>query len=254
MPTRGMLTPTMLTQTLRTGTPGVICTTNTGPSEYTDSPVASAKAAREQAEETERTVMQQQDQADSLQTAKDASQEAKARSKSAFKEKPNTAAGKQAHQTAAMAHQDAAKAYTVCAGANSGNELDVRATAKKKADQHTDMAKKHAAIGEGNTMLARTMNTGCKMVVVNVWSDEARQASAEARAATTKAGPVEGMKTPKMSPSGSNLGADHEAMARYHGKANDKLAASDGTAARAHSDAWAAHNKAAVAYGGQAQK
>lgn len=158
---------------MRTGSRGIVANVvnaGTGSDVATDDPVSQAKRDREAAEANEAAVTQEQERADAITGAKDASNEAKKRSKAAFGEKVMSATGKKAHATAALAHGDAVKAYKALAGEGSGNDLEARTKAQGLAEQHQGMCDKHKAMAEGTTrglMGKSTFNTGSRNVLAN---------------------------------------------------------------------------------------
>jgi hypothetical protein len=234
-----------------TGSRRIVC--NVGNPQPKD-PVAMAKARTQEAVDQEEQITQAQERADTTTHANETRKQANACSKDAYDCDPNSAEGRKAHQTAAIAHSDAKAAFGAVAAESSGNDLETRAKAARRADEHDQAAKRHKMMAG-----KPSLNTGSKTVdvdvVCNVWSDAAREASAEARAASEKAGVGKTGQRPSFTAAEAGTPAKyHEAMARYHAKAADRLATKDSAQSKLHADAWAAHNKAALLNGGEAQK
>lgn len=161
----------------QTGTRGVVCNVGGGgadadAADEKTNPVLVAKKNTEAAIAAEEEINAEQQRADDTAAANDARDTAMAATTAANKSKPNGAAGRKLHHVASIAHADAKSAYSTVAGSGSGNDLDTRAKATRRADEHGALAKSHAAIAGGVGGFSRnSVMTGSRGVVCNVMTD-----------------------------------------------------------------------------------
>lgn len=222
------------------GSRGVVCNVEvSGSDAATDDPVSQARAATAAAQQQQMETEREAEAAQAKDQAKAATGEAQSRSEAAYKAKPGTPKAAKAHQAAAMAHTDAKTAWAGQAGAKSGNDLDTRAKAQRQADAHGQQADAHKSMGKaGGSLKDRsTLNTGSRGVTVNMWSDAAREASVEARAASGKVDAAAEQRSVHRSKVGFEKPEPYNEMAS-HRETMEKL----------HREAAASHHAAAALY------
>lgn len=131
--------------------------------------------------------------------------------------KGDTETTRRAHQEAAIAHRDASSGYKAQAGEKSGNDPTARAKALRLSAAHDEHAERHDTLSTKPPKLpSSTLNAGNPRITVNVWSDEARAASAATRAAGAKGKPTTTGRNAPQSP----LDQLHDAVvAREHSQA-----------------------------------